>query len=119
MIDQVWNLTMSMLGSAAHPCLAGKAKECHGLLEFAHELLLEYDFSHLTGDDLTRHKMLVKAGRHALRFDSLVQTTPRHISSDIQSQMLNEFIMHCTYLERSGSDRIVVTPKRDRPMPLG
>jgi hypothetical protein len=110
--DKVWNLTMTMLGSSSHPCLSAKAKEAHGLLEFACEVLDQHDYSHLSDDDTIRYKMLQQAGKHALKFDKLVQSTPRNISVELQSEMLSHFLMHCSYLERSGTDRICGAPER-------
>jgi hypothetical protein len=93
-----------MLGSTNHPCLHAKAKEAHGLLAFAHELLSMYDFSFLDDAQQLRHKLLKQSGKFALEFDTIVQTAERCIDEATQRRMLNAFLLHCSMLERSGSD---------------
>jgi hypothetical protein len=95
-----------MMGSSQHPCLSAKAKESHGLLAFAAELLETNDFSFLGPEGQLQHKMLARAAAHALAFDDLVQSTPRHIDPATQNRMMTEFLTHCSFLVRSGSDRI-------------
>jgi hypothetical protein len=96
---------MKMMGSSNHPCLNAKAKESHGLLQFASELLDMYDYSFLPEESQLQHKMLRIAAKYALDFDNLVQTTPRRISVETQTAMTTLFLTHCSYLVRSGSDR--------------
>lgn len=95
-----------MLGSMSNPSLSAKAKETHGILEFAVQVLERYEpaIVALGGDIAVRASMLLTAGRYAVVFDDLVQSLPRSISRSQQQSLLVSFLSHCSFLKRAGAD---------------
>jgi hypothetical protein len=95
-----------MMGSSSHPILNAKAKEAHGLLKFAVNVLDKYAdrFRELGDEQGARWTMLRMAGLHALDFDKLVEIQPRAIGHDVQLQMLHSCLTHCSCFERAGAD---------------
>ncbi len=104
--SQLWNLTLGMLGSAAHPVLSAKAKETHCLLDFAVEVLSDHAAAFQSLDETvqTRWQMLSLAGREAVRFDAILHEHPRHIDAATQRDLMLSFTSHCKFFQRAGAD---------------
>ena len=73
--SEVWNLTSSMMGTAAKPCLTVKAAEARGLLEFIVDLMGEMvpKLSDV-GPHRPKGELLLACVQAALRFDMQLRT---------------------------------------------
>jgi hypothetical protein len=104
----VWNLTEKMLGPRWKPFFKGKAKETHCLLEFAVVVLETYllRFRVALPEVQMEFHFLLEAGKSAMRFDTLIEQFPENVPSEVQNELLQEFLRHEYLFTRAGGDLI-------------
>jgi len=87
-LDKVWNLSILMLGKSHRPTLNAKAKECHGLLEFAVLMLEKFKSKIPRNSDIkTDWINLIEAGKAAMQFDSVLKNGGQILSDAERLQL--------------------------------
>jgi len=102
--NQVWDLTLKMLGKSTDPMLNAKAAETHGLLLFAVDLLQETmpKFEAKGGETFLAAQFLLASGRAAVALEDVLIRNPREIPREEQRLALNKFIEHTILYLRAG-----------------
>ena len=93
-----------MLGSRSRPELKAKAAESHGLVPFA-KLLLEENVDALKAgnpESALKTEFLYESAKSAVEFDDLLDAAPEQVDSACCQRLLNCYLRHCSFLNRSG-----------------
>ncbi len=101
--DQVWNLTLEMLGDPDHnPCLKAKAAETKSLLPFVLELL-EQSMPHVEDNDRKlQGQLLLACAREATKFDKLLRESTRILKPETLEQLLFTYKRMNVLYDRAG-----------------
>ena len=106
--QQVWDITLKMLGPADSPCVAGKGSETHGLLPWVVEMFKNNiaKIRELPSDLPLEGQLLWAAGKAAVRFDTVLRASTRRISEDKTEQLMSDYLQFASLIERANGNMV-------------
>lgn len=111
-ISQVWNLTLTMLGTADSPSLHAKAAESHGLVQFVHYFFEQHMDSFTTNlkTDLARKgKFILEAARAAMKLDVVFSSESRKLPREEVQKALGFYSRFLSFYSKAGGPLVPKT----------